>query len=85
VKLEIEKIDREIAGLRGEIEILNGKKQAAEYARLVQEPRVSLSPVGPRKKQNILLAGFIGLFLFSAGALIWDSFLSWKTALKRGA
>ncbi len=84
-KAEIEKVGREIAGLRGESDILNEKKQAAEYARLVQEPRVSLSPVWPKKKQNILLAGFIGLFLFAAGALLVDYFLSRKTALNRGA
>ena len=85
VKTEIEKINREIAGIRGEIDILNEKKKVAEYARLVKEPTVSLFPVRPKKKQNVLLAGFLGLFFFAAGALLVDYFLSRKTALNRVA
>ncbi len=62
LKTEIGKINEAIAGLRGDIDLLNEKMQRVDYAQLVKEPTVSLGPVAPRKKVNIMLAGLGGLF-----------------------
>jgi capsular polysaccharide biosynthesis protein len=39
------------------------KKNAVQNIQILQVPKSSLSPVKPKKKQNVLLAGMIGLFL----------------------
>jgi len=72
LKTEIEKINQQIVGLRGDIELLNEKKQRIDYAQLMKEPTVSLYPVFPRKKMNVLFAGFLGLFGFSLLAFFID-------------
>lgn len=72
LKTEIEKVNEAIAGLRGDIDLLNEKMQRVDYAQLVKEPTVSLGPVAPAKKRNVLFAGFLGLFCFSILAFFLD-------------
>lgn len=73
LKNQIEKISQEIAGIRNDIELLVAKKQRLDYTQLVKEPTVSLYPVSPKKKRNVAIAGFLGLFCFSILALFLDS------------
>jgi hypothetical protein len=72
LKSQIEKIGQEIIGRRGDIELLNEKKQRIDYAQLMKEPTVSLYPVSPKKKMNVLVAGFAGFFCFSILVLFLD-------------
>lgn len=71
-KTEIEKISLSILALRSDIGLLDEKKQRVDYAQLVKEPTVSLYTVFPKKKANIAIAGFLGLFCFSILALFLD-------------
>jgi uncharacterized protein involved in exopolysaccharide biosynthesis len=73
LKNQIEKINQEIAGIRNDMEFLVEKKQRIDYTQLVKEPTVSLYPVSPKKKLNVAIAGFLGLFCFSILALFLNA------------
>jgi len=73
LKNQIERISQEIAGIRNDMELLVEKKQRIDYTQLVKEPTVSLYPVSPKKKLNVAIAGFLGLFCFSILVLFLDS------------
>jgi capsular polysaccharide biosynthesis protein len=73
IKNQIEKINQEIAGIRNDMEFLVEKKQRIDYTQLVKEPTVSLYPVSPKKKLNVAIAGFLGLFCFSILALFLNA------------
>ncbi len=79
IKTEIEKINNQISTVRNEIEKTNNtintlqteiklhedKKVRLDYAQLIKEPTSSLYPVAPSKKRNVLLAGVLGLMIFT--------------------
>ncbi|MCP2597706.1 hypothetical protein NLC93_07545, partial [Candidatus Aminicenantes bacterium AC-335-G13] len=46
-------------------ELLNERKGRMDYAQLVKEPTSSINPVSPKKKLNILIAGILGLMIFT--------------------
>jgi capsular polysaccharide biosynthesis protein len=85
LKSEIEKINQEIAGIRSDIEPLIEIKLRIDYAQLVKEPTVSLRPVYPRKKVNVVLAGFLGFFCFSILALFLNYLEKRNIRLKTGS
>jgi len=62
---EIENIKNKINTTQSEIRLLGDKKLRIDYAQLVKEPTSSLYPVSPRKKMNVLIAGFLGVFIFT--------------------
>jgi len=84
-KTQIDKISQMIVVLRSDIELLNEKKQRIDYTQLVKEPTVSPSPVSPRKKVNVAIAGFLGLFCFSILALFLDYVEKRNIRLKTGS
>jgi len=84
-KTQIDKISQTIVALRSDMELLNEKKQRIDYAQLVKEPTVSLSPVSPRKKVNVAIAGFLGFFCFSILALFLDYVKKGNIRLKTGS
>lgn len=84
-KTQIEKISQAILALRTDMELLTEKKQRIDYAQLVKEPTVSLYPVSPRKKRNVLIAGFLGVFCFSILALFLDYVKKGNLKLKTGS
>ncbi len=57
-KIEEEEINLEIGNL-------NEKKGRIDYTQLIQEPTSSLGPVFPKKKRNVMLAGIVGLTIFT--------------------
>lgn len=63
--LEIEKKEKIIKQSENEIENLNERKGRVDYAQLMKEPTSSISPVSPRKKLNALIAGILGLIIFT--------------------
>jgi len=65
INLEIESKERLINQIEDEIDILNERKGRIEYSHLIKEPTSSLSPVSPKKKINILIAGVLGLIIFT--------------------
>ena len=85
IKNQIEKISQEISGIRNDMELLVEKKQRIDYTQLAKEPTVSLYPVSPKKKRNVAIAGFLGLFCFSILALFLDSVKKRNIRLKTGS
>jgi capsular polysaccharide biosynthesis protein len=41
------------------------KKGRIDYAQLIKDPTSSLYPISPKKKLNILIAGILGLMIFT--------------------
>jgi len=71
-KLELENINQKTKENEQYIERLNStiknsieKKGRIDYAQLIKEPTSSLYPVSPKKKLNILIAGILGLMIFT--------------------
>ncbi len=64
-KIEIEKINNEIENVKDQIELLDEKKARVDYAQLIKEPTSSLGPVFPKKKRNVMIAGILGLMIFT--------------------
>ena len=55
----------EIENVRNEITYWQERKARIDYTQLIKEPTSSLSPVAPRKKLNVLIAGILGLMIFT--------------------
>jgi capsular polysaccharide biosynthesis protein len=64
-KTEIEKINNEIENINNQIDLLAEKKSRIDYAQFIKEPTSSLYPVSPKKKLNVLVAGILGLMIFT--------------------
>jgi capsular polysaccharide biosynthesis protein len=50
--------------LKSDIQFLGNKKARIDFASLIKEPTASLNPVAPKKKMNVLIAGFVSLVVF---------------------
>ena len=72
VKNEIEKIKNTINTLETEIRLLEDKKARIDYTQLIKEPTSSLYPVSPKKKIYVLIAGVIGLIIFTTLVFFLD-------------
>lgn len=72
VRNDIDKIKYLINTIKSDIQLLVNKKARIDYARLIKEPTPSISPVAPKKKTNVLIAGLIGLTLFGLLAFFLD-------------
>lgn len=64
-KNEIKKIENKIIDIKVQIQQLKEEKLRIDYSKLIKEPTSSIGPVSPKKKQMVLLAGFISLMLFT--------------------
>ena len=64
-KTEIEKINNEIENVKNQIGLLDEKKARIDYAQFIKEPTSSLSPVAPKKKRSVMIAGILGLMIFT--------------------
>lgn len=62
---QIEKLKNEMADMDNQIALFKEKKGRIDYAQMIKEPTPSLQPVSPKKKLNVLMAGFFGLTLFT--------------------
>jgi uncharacterized protein involved in exopolysaccharide biosynthesis len=62
---DIEKLKNGMEEDKNQISLLTDKKARIDYAELVKEPTSSLYPVSPRKKMNVLIAGVLGVFVFT--------------------
>jgi len=57
-------IEKDINAIEAEITALNASKGLISNIKIIQEPEVSRYPVKPKKKQIVLLAGVVALFMF---------------------
>jgi capsular polysaccharide biosynthesis protein len=69
VQNQQESIRNETAILKTDIQLLGQKKTRIDYAQLIKEPTPSNYPVAPKKKQTVLIAGFLSLVVFCFLAL----------------
>jgi LPS O-antigen subunit length determinant protein (WzzB/FepE family) len=65
ISLEIGKKAEKIKQIENEISNLNETKRRVDFTKLIKEPTVSVSPVSPKKKLNIIIAGILGLIVFT--------------------
>jgi len=69
---EIDKINNEIENVKNDNSFLNERKGRIDYTQLIKEPTSSIGPVSPNKKLNVLIAGVLGLFVFTMLAFFLD-------------
>jgi capsular polysaccharide biosynthesis protein len=85
IKNDILKVRNNINNANNEIKLIEDKKNRIDYTQLVKEPTASFSPVSPRKKVNVAIAGFLGFFCFSILALFLDYVKKGNIRLKTGS
>jgi len=71
-KTKIDKINNEIADINSQIRLTQEKKGRVDYAALIKAPTSSLGPVSPKKKQIVLIAALLSLFIFTLLAFFLD-------------
>ena len=64
IKAKIEEFPEDMADIKAQINTLNLEKGLISNIKIIQEPEVSRYPVKPKKKQIVLLAGVVALFMF---------------------
>ena len=62
-KFELKEFNRQIGQLQEEIKGLEFKKNSVQNIEILQPPTVSLHPIKPKIKLNIMLATISGLFV----------------------
>ena len=86
IKNEIEKINNEIdtinndisiknteiESVKSEISLIEEKKGRIDYTQLIKEPTQSIVPVFPNIKLNVLIAGILGLIIFTIFAFFFE-------------
>jgi len=82
INLEIGNKEEKTNQLENEIDNLNEKKGRIDYTQLIKEPTSSISPASPKKKLNILVAGILGLMIFTMLAFFLESFEKHKAKEK---
>lgn len=69
---EVENIKNEIGELNNQISNLKERKGRIDYTKIVKTPQASTYPVWPKKKTYIIVAGILGLILFTFLAFLSD-------------
>ncbi len=72
INLETENREGRIKQLENEIGNLNERKGRIDYTQFIQEPTSSLYPVAPKKKRNVMIAGILGLMIFTMFAFFLE-------------
>ena len=62
LKKEIDDLENDIEKINTEIERFNLQKGFVQNIKQIQEPQVSIFPVKPKKRLNVMLAGIVGIF-----------------------
>ena len=62
---EIEKLRKDIDSVKIQINALKREKELISSIRVIQEPQVSLHPIKPKKKLNVLISLIMGLFFMT--------------------
>lgn len=69
---QIEKLNNEIENFKTEIDLLKEQKGRIDYSRLIKNPTPSSNPIYPNKRLNVMIAGILGLFIFSTLAFFLE-------------
>jgi len=69
---EIDKVKIEIEDVKSQMAFLAERKARIDYTQLIKEPTASPFPVSPKKAKNILIAGILGLLIFSIVAFFLE-------------
>jgi len=72
LKTKIDKINNEIEDVKNQMGLLNERKARIDYTQLIKEPTSSLYPVSPKKKLNVMIAGVLGLVIFTMLSFFLD-------------
>jgi len=72
INLDIENNENKIKQLENTIDNLKQRKGRIDYTQLIKEPTSSLNPVSPKKKLNVLIAGILGLMIFTMLAFFFN-------------
>ena len=72
----------EIENVRNDIAYLQERKGRIDYTQLVKEPTSSLHPVSPKKILNVLIAGILGMMVFTMLAFFLESLEKHKAKIK---
>ncbi len=62
---QINRLKSEIENLESVISLNKEKKARVDYAQLIKEPTPSVYPVSPKKPFIVLVAGIVGLLIFT--------------------
>lgn len=68
--------------VKNDISFLKEKKARIDFAELIKEPTSSLGPIAPRKKRMVMLAGVLGLFIFTMLAFFLEYLAKQKIRVK---
>lgn len=68
--------------VNNDISFLKEKKARIDFAELIKEPTSSLGPVAPRKKVMVMVAGMLGLFIFTMLAFFLEYLAKQKIRVK---
>jgi len=71
---QISQVQNSLSNADNEIKLLEEKRNRIDYSQLAKDPSQSFSPVSPKKKQNVLIAGFLG-FCLSLGLVFFREYL----------
>ncbi len=74
--------ENEIESVKNDISFVKEKKARIDYAELIKEPTSSLGPVAPKKKQMVMIAGILGLFIFTILAFFLEYIAKQKIRVK---
>jgi capsular polysaccharide biosynthesis protein len=83
LKTEIDRINNEIEDVKNDISFLKERKGRIDYTQLIKEPTSSIGPVSPKKKLNVLIAGILGLMIFTVLAFFLDYLEKQKLNIKK--
>ncbi len=72
INLEMLVREENIRQIVNDIENLNERKGRIDFTKLIKQPTVSLRPVAPRKIFNLVIAGVLGLIIFTVLAFFFD-------------
>jgi capsular polysaccharide biosynthesis protein len=70
INLSIDNRKIKIKQIENQIENLNERRGRIDYSQLIKEPTSSISPVSPKMKLNVLIAGVLGLLIFTMLAFL---------------
>jgi len=83
LKTEIDRINNEIEDVKNDISFLKERKGRIDYTQLIKEPTSSIGPVSPKKKLNVLIAGILGLMIFTVLAFFLEYLEKQKLNIKK--
>lgn len=82
IDLEIENKERLMDQINNEITELTARKGRIYYAQIIKEPTSSISPVSPKRKFNVVIAGMLGLIISSLLAFTLEHLKKYKPKAK---